>query len=96
MNLDRFNLNLLVALDTLLHSQSLTDAAEKVCLTQSAMSMALKRLREHFNDELVIYSSGQQQFTPLATALMPRVRDVVSACRETIKFRQTFDPARSQ
>ncbi len=92
MNLDRFNLNLLVALDTLLHSHSLTDAAEKVCLTQSAMSMALKRLREHFNDELVIYSSGQQQFTPLATALMPRVRDVVLACRETIKFRQTFDP----
>ena len=92
MNLDRFNLNLLVALDTLLHSQSLTDAAEKVCLTQSAMSMALKRLREHFNDELVIYSSGQQQFTPLAIALMPRVRDVVLACRETIKFRQTFDP----
>jgi LysR family nod box-dependent transcriptional activator len=72
MNLDRFNLNLLVALDTLLHSQSLTDAAEKVNLTQSAMSMALKRLREHFNDELVIYSSGPQQFTPLAIALMPR------------------------
>jgi LysR family nod box-dependent transcriptional activator len=93
MNLDRFNLNLLVALDTLLHSQSLTDAAEKVNLTQSAMSMALKRLREHFNDELVIYSSGPQQFTPLAIALMPRVRDVVSACRETIKYRKTFDPA---
>jgi LysR family nod box-dependent transcriptional activator len=92
MNLDRFNLNLLVALDTLLHSQSLTDAAEKVNLTQSAMSMALKRLREHFNDELVIYSSGQQQFTPLATALMPRVRDAVLACRETIKLRKTFDP----
>jgi len=52
MNLDRFNLNLLVALDTLLHSQSLTHAAEKVNLTQSAMSMALKRLREHLPSQL--------------------------------------------
>jgi LysR family nod box-dependent transcriptional activator len=93
MNLDRFNLNLLVALDTVLHSRSLTDAAEKMYLTQPAMSMALKKLREHFNDELVIYSGGQQQFTPLALSLKPRVRDVLVAARDTIKVRKTFDPS---
>src|ERR1700755_960257 len=93
MNLDRFNLNLLVALDTVLHSRSLTDAAEKMCLTQPAMSMALKKLREHFNDELVIYSGGVQQFTPLANTLKPRVRDVIMTARDMIKVRKDFDPS---
>ena len=93
MNLDRFNLNLLVALDTVLHSRSLTDAAEKMHLTQPALSMALKKLREHFNDELVIYSGGQQQFTPLALSIKPRVRDVLMAARDTIKVRKNFDPS---
>ena len=50
MRLDGFNLNLLVALDTLLSTATLTEAADRLGLTQPALSGALKRLREHYGD----------------------------------------------
>jgi len=50
MRLNRFDLNLLVALDALLAEQSTTRAGKRVNLSQPAMSCALARLRSYFND----------------------------------------------
>ena len=46
MRLDQFDLNLLIAFDVLIQERGVTRAAERLNLTQSAMSAALKRLRE--------------------------------------------------
>ena len=51
MRLDNFDLNLLVAFEVLLEERSVTRAAKRLNVTQSAMSAALKRLRESFQDE---------------------------------------------
>ena len=52
MNLQRFDLNLLVALDALLTDKNVTRAGRRMNLSQSAMSGALARLRGFFQDEL--------------------------------------------
>ena len=54
MRYRRLDLNLLVALDALLSECSVSRAAERLHLGQSATSSALGRLREHFNDPLLV------------------------------------------
>ena len=95
--LDRFNLNLLFALDAILNSVTLTDAARKSHLTQPAMSVSLKKLRGIFGDDLVVHrSGGDTRFTELALALRPRVRQLLQASREVFDFSPDFDPASDQ
>ena len=54
MRFGRLDLNLLVALDALLTERSVSLAADRLCLSQSATSSALGRLREYFGDELLV------------------------------------------
>lgn len=89
----RANLNRLYALDAILHSRSLTEAGHMVSLGQPAMSMALRRLREHFDDELVSYEGGEARLTALAVGLRPRIRKLLRDADETFRFTLNFDPA---
>ena len=75
INLGRFDLNLLVALDALLTERSVTRAAARVGLGQSAMSHNLARLRTLFGDELPDprRRTGMRP-TPRALALVDPVR----------------------
>ena len=66
---DAVDLNLLVALDALLHERHVTRAAARVGLTQSATSHALGRLRELFGDELLVRSPHGMEATVRAVAL---------------------------
>ena len=70
VNLSRIDLNLLVALDALLTECSVTRAAARVGLGQSAMSHNLGRLRTLFGDELLTRSSEGMRPTPRALALI--------------------------
>jgi DNA-binding transcriptional LysR family regulator len=91
--LNRFNLNLLFALDAILNSVTLTEAARKSHLTQPAMSVSLKKLRGIFGDDLVVHRGGDTRLTELALALRPRVRQLLQASREVFDFSPEFDPA---
>ncbi|WP_085316738.1 LysR family transcriptional regulator [Derxia lacustris] len=93
MNFKRLDLNLLVALDTLLHERNVTRAAEKLHLTQSTMSGALGRLRDYFSDELLLPIGRRMALTPLAETLVEPVRDVLLRIDSTIVRRPEFDPA---
>lgn len=53
MRFHGLDLNLLVTLDALLTQRSVTRAAEQLNLSQSAISCALNRLREHLDDDLL-------------------------------------------
>lgn len=92
--MDRFNLNLFFALDAILHSETLTDAARSVHLSQPAMSVSLRKLRGYFGDDLVAYHGGEARFTALAIALKPRIRQILQSSREALDLSLTFDPAR--
>src|SRR5450432_1600933 len=67
------DLNLLGALDALLAERSVTRAAARVGITQSAMSHALARLRAILGDEILVRSGGTMIPTVRGEALAPPV-----------------------
>ena len=68
-DLGRLDLNLLVALEAMLEERSVSRAAERLFITQSAMSKTLGRLRELFNDPLFVRKGAAMMPTPRAEQL---------------------------
>lgn len=95
MRFERLDLNLLVALDVLLTERSVTLAAERLCLSQSAASSALARLRDYFGDELMVVRGRQMTLTIRGEELREPVRAVLEQIRNTITVSPTFDPLTS-
>jgi len=91
----RLDLNLLVALDALLSERSVSLAADRICLSQSATSSALSRLREYFGDELLVVKGRQMVLTARAEQLVEPVRAVLEQIRANISVNPPFDPATS-
>jgi len=92
---DRFDLNLLGAFDALLTEQTVTGAARRLNLTQSAMSAALQRLRDAMGDPLLVRHGRGMVPTPAAVALLPQIQELLGRAREIIAPAQAFDPATS-
>jgi len=73
-----YDLNLLVALDALLSTGSVTAAAERVHLSTPAMSHALARIRETFGDDILVRAGRKLVPTPRALALAEPVRALLA------------------
>lgn len=95
MRFQRLDLNLLVALDALLTERSVSLAADRLCLSQSATSSALGRLREYFDDELLVLKGRQMVLTTRAEQLIEPTRAVLEQIRTTIAVAPEFDPETS-
>jgi DNA-binding transcriptional LysR family regulator len=93
MRFKNLDLNLLVALHALLTERSISRAAEKIHLSQPAASNALARLRDYFEDDLLVSSGRQLLLTPRAEELIDPVRDVLMRIDSTITTRAVFEPA---
>jgi DNA-binding transcriptional LysR family regulator len=88
------DLNLLRLFDILYEERSVTRAAARLSLTQSAVSHALGRLRDAFEDDLFTRGPGGLLPTARATELAPRIHDILVTIRDA--FATTgFDPATS-
>jgi len=96
MNIERVDLNLLVYLDVLLRERNVTRAAEFIGLSQPAMSNGLRRLRELFNDPLLVRTSDGMTPTERALELQPMVREALLALEKALQSDSDFDPARAQ
>lgn len=92
INLSRIDLNLLVALDALLAERSVTRAARRIGLGQSAMSHNLARLRALFGDELLTRGPEGLRPTPRALALMDPVRIALGQIVTIVTPEDSFDP----
>ncbi len=64
MHFNRLDLNPLVALNVLLEEKNVTRAGERLHLSQSAMSSTLARLREYFQDNLLVPVGRRMAPTP--------------------------------
>jgi len=95
-NLAALDLNLLVALDALLHEESVTLAGQRIGISQPAMSHALARLRDLLNDELLVREGRNMRKTELGQELMPTVRRLVSEIESMLLGRRHFDPGTSR
>jgi DNA-binding transcriptional LysR family regulator len=90
------DLNLLVALDALLTERSVTRAASRVSLTQSAMSRTLGRLRELLGDPLLVQTPRGLRPTPRGELMLEPVRAALVAVDRALVQPLAFDPARSK
>src|SRR5215471_3573459 len=93
VNLARIDLNLLVHFDALLTERSVTRAAARVGIGQSAMSHNLARLRELFGDELLTRGPEGLRLTPRAVALIEPVRATLTHIQTLVARDEAFDPA---
>jgi len=92
--LNRVDLNLLVYLDALLRERNVTQAAHSLGLSQPAMSNGLKRLREVFNDPLLIRTSDGMTPTAKAEELEPQLREILTGVDRALQPTDEFIPAR--
>ncbi|SEN11155.1 DNA-binding transcriptional regulator, LysR family [Stigmatella aurantiaca] len=93
VDLSRVNLNLLVALDALLTEASVTKAAARLGLTQSALSHALRQLREVFGDALLIRGRGGMVLTPRAQQLAVPIRRGLLELQRALHDEPLFEPS---
>ncbi|WP_297107698.1 LysR family transcriptional regulator [uncultured Devosia sp.] len=96
MRFKGFDLNLLVALDYLLTEQSVTRAAERLYRNQSTVSAILARLREHFDDDLLVQVGREMVPTARGVELATKVRDLLLRIDATILTASEFDPVASE
>jgi len=92
-NLRSVDLNLLVAFDALMAERNVTRAAERVGLTQPAMSKALNRLRGLFADPLFVRHDRAMEPTPRAVELSGPIRGALADISRTLALTAEFDPA---
>ncbi|MGC3982293.1 MAG: LysR family transcriptional regulator [Steroidobacteraceae bacterium] len=95
-NLASVDLNLLVAFDALITERHVTRAAEKVGLTQPALSHALRRLRELFDDDLLVRGPDGMKPTERAQAIHLEVSSALMRIRTTLSGPDTFDPSTAE
>jgi DNA-binding transcriptional LysR family regulator len=93
VNLGRIDLNLLFHLDALLTERSVTRAATRVGISQSAMSHNLARLRELFSDELLTRGPEGMRLTPRAVTLVEPARATLAQIQTLVSRDEAFDPA---
>lgn len=90
--LSRLDLNLLVALDALLTERSVTRAAERLHLSQPALSASLARLRTHFNDPILARRGNTYELTPLALRLTEHTTTALDAARRVFESQAIWTP----
>ncbi|MGD2166804.1 MAG: LysR family transcriptional regulator [Gammaproteobacteria bacterium] len=91
MNLRQFDLNLLVALDVLLQERNVTRAAERLFLSQPAMSGILSRLRHAFGDKLLVRVGRNLEPTEFALSIAERVHECVQELEDLLEDSRPFD-----
>lgn len=93
---DRLDLNLLIVFEAVFREQHLTLAAASLCLTPSAVSHALRRLRENFGDPLFIRDGKAMRPTTACASIAPEIIEQLAKLRGTLQRWRIFNPAESR
>ena len=91
LNFRTLDLNLLRVFDVVMAERNLTRAAERLSITQPAVSNALKRLKESVGEDLLTRAPGGVKPTPRAVALWPEVRTALGYLRAALSP-ESFNP----
>src|SRR5690606_19585884 len=87
--------NLLVALDALLQECNVTRAAARLGVTQPAMSQTLARIRDHFDDPILVRVGRVMEPTPFARRVQDRLHQAISELEAVVRERPHFDPTQA-
>ncbi len=89
----RYDLNLMPVFVALMEERNVTRAAERLGITQPALSNALNRLRETLRDPLFIRERYGMKPTQMAEELAPVIAAALAQLNDLILGQQAFDPA---
>ncbi|WP_342651177.1 LysR family transcriptional regulator [Pseudomonas sp. REB1044] len=92
MNLSKVDLNLFIVFDAIYTEANLTRAGQIVGITQPAVSNALSRLRETFNDPLFVRTAQGMVPTPMAQNIIGPVRNALALLRTSVQESRIFNP----
>lgn len=92
MHISRIDLNLFTVFDAIYTEGSVTRASQKLNLTQPAISHALGRLRQMFNDPLFVRQGHTMVSTPLARSMIEPIRRALRGLEVTLNNLGSFDP----
>lgn len=91
----KYDLNLLPVLVALMEERNVTRAAERLGMTQPALSNALNRLRDMLHDPLFIRERYGMRPTQMAEELMPVITTALASLDDVIQGQQEFDPSKT-
>ena len=94
-HLSERDLRLLLMLDAVLEERSVTRAAARLGVTQSAVSHSLRELRARMGDPLLVRTGNEWKPTPLAQALRPDLRLGLNTLERLLTLAPDFNPATS-
>ncbi len=92
MNLTKVDLNLFIVFDAIYSEANLTRAGQIIGITQPAVSNALSRLRETFNDPLFVRTAQGMVPTPMAQNIIGPVRNALQQLRVSVQESRIFNP----
>lgn len=90
----KIDFNLIYALNLLLEEGSVGGAAEKMNLSAPAMSRILGRIRDQFNDPIMVRAGRNLVPTPRALELKEQLRGIISQAEALIEPNESFCPTR--
>ena len=96
MKISSFDLNLFVILNAIYTEGSLTKAAQVVGITQPAVSNALSRLRDKFNDDLFVRTGSGMVPTQKTENMISDIQNALTLIQQSVNEPDKFDPATSK
>lgn len=90
-----FDNKLLYIFVEIYRQKSVSDAAIALDMTQPAVSLGLRRLREHYDNPLFTRVGNEMQGTTLAHELYPMFEEIIDSLQSLYKFTEHFDPLTS-
>lgn len=96
MQLSRIDLNLYIIFETICEEGNLSRAANRLYLTQPAISHSLSKLRHHYQDPLFVRRGHLMEPTPLAQRIRPQIQTALQQLQETLQTNAGFNPQASQ
>lgn len=93
---NHIDINLYPLFITIYEQRNISKAAKILCITQSAASHALQRLRLHLQDDLFVRAGSKMLPTPFAEQIYPSVQNALFAFQNISKQKQQFDPSSVQ
>lgn len=94
--LRNIDLNLLKVFEAVLNEKSISQAATRLCVSQPAVSNALRRLREVYDDPLFVRTANGMIPTPRAQELSHLICNALKEIQSTVKVADRFRPDTSQ
>lgn len=95
MNINTVDLNLFLVFQAVYQTRSVTLGGDRLSMTQSAVSNALKRMRERFNDPLFVRTTEGMVPTPFADLLIGPIEAGLLQFTQAIEYASVFDPLAS-